>query len=117
MVACTGDKVVASNDFEYKITGESPELSEVLGEASILAGKGKKRTKEENPRYEAIKHVVGKVIMQKYQTQFERDIERELTIKAINEIKRLEKKIFGEKRDKNQSTITATKKTAKKKKR
>jgi len=116
MVGWRADKVLASKAFEYQITGESPELSEVLREASILAGKGKRRTREENSRYEAIKHVVGRVIMPSYQTQFERDIERKLTLGTIEEIKRMEKKIFGDQRDKNQPTIRSTKKAAKKEK-
>lgn len=111
------DKVLASQAFEYQITGQSEELSKILLEASILAGKGEDRTKKENARYEIIKHVVGKVIMPKYQTQVERDIERDLTIRAIQEIKRIEKNILGERRDTNQSTNKSTKKTAKKKKR
>ena len=116
MVGWRVDKVLASKAFDYQITGQSEELSNVLLEASILAGKEKGRTKEENARYKIIKRVIGKVILPKYQTQVERDIESDLTTRALQEIERVEKKILGEQRDTHKSARPATKKKTVKKK-
>jgi len=41
MVGWRVDKILASSAFEHLITGESPELTKVLNEASILSGKVK----------------------------------------------------------------------------
>jgi len=54
--------------------------------------------------------------MSNYQTGIEREVEQELVHSAITEIKRTEKKLFGEHRDTNKPTAKAARKAAKKKK-
>ena len=98
MIGWRVDQTLASKAFLYQITGESKEVSELLLEASNLAGKSE-RTRKEEKRYAKIKQAILKARLCDRQTEAEDEIERNIVDYMIKEIDRREKKIFGERDD------------------
>ena len=88
------DQILASELFGY-IIGTNIETEELLREASILAGKGKKRSPSENARYKKLKNELKDILLSSKQTLFEQELVRERREKIRKETKRLEKKLFG----------------------
>ncbi len=88
------DQILASELFGY-IIGTNIETEELLREASILAGKGKKRSPSENARYKKLKNELKDILLSSKQTLFEQERVRERREKIRKETKRLEKKLFG----------------------
>jgi len=90
------DQILASELFGYII--EANEKTEkLLREASILAGKGKKRTSADNARYKSVKTKLESILFSDGATLIERELIREKEKKIAKKTKRLEKKLFGSK--------------------
>jgi hypothetical protein len=100
MIGWRVDQILASKAFEFQITGESDEVDKLLYEASILAGR-KRKTKREHEKYLEIKRKIALARLSERQTESEDKIDREIATYLINEIRKNEKKIFGENNDQN----------------
>jgi len=94
------DQILASELFGYII--ESNENTEkLLREASILAGKGPKRTKRENNRYKKVKERLKSALLSDGTTLIERELMREEAGAVKKKTSKLEQKLFGERNDKH----------------
>jgi predicted ATP-binding protein involved in virulence len=89
------DQVLASKAFDYLIDADHA-IEKVLKEASILAGKGNKRSSSENKRYKEIKGELKKIWKHPGKTLIEREVREEIYNETIKKIRKLEKKIFSE---------------------
>lgn len=92
------DQILASKAFDYQI-GADPEVEKILAEASELAGKGDKRTRLENERYQEVKSTLKRIMQPDGRTLIEREIEKEIYQEMKKQIKELERKLFGENDD------------------
>ena len=94
------DQVLASRVFGYLIKA-SPHIEEILHRASILAGKGKKRTTKENLEYKKITSQMKSIVLSNEHTLFEQELIQQHDQATRNKINTLEKKLFGESNDKH----------------
>jgi AAA15 family ATPase/GTPase len=120
MVGWRVDQTLASEAFEYQITGESEELSNILYEASILHNKD--RSPQEEKRYVKITEKIASIRLSSRQTEVEDEIDKKNISNKLEQIHKREKKLFGADNDKNRTLATTNKahfqrRAAKKKKR
>lgn len=87
------DQILASSAFDY-VSDFGPEAEEILKYASLLASKGKKRSKTEELKYRKLKILFKKILKPRGTTDIEREIYLEEKNELIKEIKELEKKLF-----------------------
>ena len=88
------DQILASKAFDYQI-GADPKVERILAEASELAGKGDKRSPEENERYQEFKNLLKKMMQPEGRDLPQREAQEELYQEMKNKIKELERKLFG----------------------
>ncbi len=93
----TVDQFLASEAFDYLIDAD-PRVENMLAEASRLAGKGDRRSKSENERYESITTAIKGILDRRGRTAVEMDVHKMLYDEMKKEIKELERKVFGENR-------------------
>lgn len=94
------DQVISSEAFNY-INEISSETEEALRLASELAGRGDKRTLEENARYKKVIEYLESFMFPEGKTLIEREVERKHYLDIINENDHLLKMLKGELDDKN----------------
>ncbi len=88
------DQILASELFDYIIeTNDGTE--KLLRKASILAGKGKRRTKTENAIYKKIKNELKSILISDGTTLIERELSQGQEEEITKKIRKLEKKLFG----------------------
>ncbi len=85
----TTDQVLASQAFDYLIQAD-PEVERVLAEASRLAAKGSRRTRDEERRYLKVKEILGSLLVPEGDTQVEREVRQELHERMKERIEELE---------------------------
>lgn len=88
------DQILASELFGYIIEAND-KTEKLLREASILAGKEKKRTASENARYRKVKDELKSILISNGTTLIERKLLHEQEEENRRNIRRLEKKLFG----------------------
>ncbi len=88
------DEVLASEVFGYLIE-TNPGYEASLREASILGGRGEKRTRDDDARYEKVKERLKGGLIGSRQTRIERDKESEQHQEMKSEIAKLEERLFG----------------------
>lgn len=88
------DQILASELFGY-IIGRNYKTEKILREASILAGKGRKRTQAESTRYKRIKNELKPILISDGTTLIEQELLHEQDEESIRKVRKLEKKIFG----------------------
>lgn len=85
----TTDQVLASQAFDYLIQAD-PEVERVLAEASRLASKGPRRTREEERRYRKVKEIMSALLVPEGDTEVEREVRLELHERMKQRIGELE---------------------------
>ncbi len=88
------DQILASELFGY-IIETNDKTEKLLREASILAGKEKKRTVPENARYRKVKDELKTILISNGTTLIERKLLHEQEEENRRNIGKLEKKLFG----------------------
>jgi len=88
------DQVLASEVFGYLVRANIA-TEEMLRKASILAGKGDKRTAAEDARYRKLKEEVHKVLIPSGETLIEREMQSEFHEDVRRQIAALERELFG----------------------
>ncbi len=89
----TTDQVLASQAFDYLIQAD-PEVERVLAEASRLASKGSRRTRQEERRYRKVKEIMSEMLVPEGDTEVERDVRQELHERMKARIGELEATVF-----------------------
>ncbi len=90
------DQLLASRPFDYQVKVDK-DLEKVLIEASKLAGKAKERTPKESKKYSELKEYLKRVIQPSGDTEFVRDIQKELYSVMRKNVKQLERRILNDK--------------------
>lgn len=90
------DQLLASRPFDYQVRADE-QVEDLLIEVSKLAGKGNKRTADENRKYSEIKEYLKKIIQPSGDTALVRDLQSEIYAAISKNIKELEQKIFNDK--------------------
>ena len=85
----TTDQVLASQAFDYLIQAD-PEVERVLAEASRLASKGSRRTRQEERRYRKVKEIMSEVLAPEGDTEVEREVRQDLHKRMKERIGELE---------------------------
>lgn len=88
------DQILSSEAFDY-IYDVSPQIEDILRQASILAAKGDQRLPDENLIYEKIKNEIKKLMFPEGKTHIERHIEREFYEELAKENEKLKKILYG----------------------
>lgn len=88
------DQILSSEAFDY-IYDVSPQIEDILRQASILAAKGDQRLPDENLTYEKIKNEIKKLMFPEGKTHIERHIEREFYEELAKENEKLKKILYG----------------------
>ncbi len=89
----TTDQVLASSAFDYLIQAD-PEVERVLAEASRLASKGSRRTREEERRYRRVKEIMSALLVPEGDTEIEREVRQELHERMKARIGELEEAVL-----------------------
>jgi hypothetical protein len=88
------DQILASELFDYLIEA-SDRTERLLRDASILAGKGAKRTPSEDARYRKVKQELRNIVLSEGTAPMERQLLCEQDNEMNKKIKRLESRLFG----------------------
>lgn len=88
------DQVLASKAFDYIIDSD-PDVESILKVASELAGKGERRSTEEEAQYQKLKTALKRALPPSGDTLIVRDIVRDVYQDMRKEVRELEQSLFG----------------------
>ena len=79
------EQVLASQAFDYLVDAE-PEVQDILNKASLLAGKGDRRTTEEEAVYTDVKRILKEIMMKHGRTAVEIEVNEEIDREIVQRL-------------------------------